>query len=619
MGKKTSKSSTPPRLIQDSPIYLEVWREFRKEGVKRVDLILTPYKGIPTSTLLNLLQQNLTAISASPKNDIKNWKLATTGETIAASLTLYELVVAALPLTQWWQRYFLNKHDYVNVTNEAADSGDMTQAESRSSVLIQDKEETEINFDWLIFNLHSIDKKFSEQNIFFPKISKEGIQNVLWSVSLNRKAFISLFESVPATKADAGRRVFDIDGSDITWAVLDTGIDARHIGFRKFDAASGLPAEVAMGKRTEARPNHTRIIATYDFTSFRELISNIIKFNKVQDKKVNPKLIEELRGFTKSDSNEQPTPSELQDTINLLEAGVRNGRMLEWALIEPFLRIPHNSDDYKFSETPSPHGTHVAGIIGANDASTNTEKNRRIIGMCPNINLYDIRVLNDNGEGEEFNILAAIQFIRWLNSQSDSQVIHGVNLSLSMLHDVDSFAAGRTPICEACQRLVVEGTVVVVAAGNLGLSNFRSASASGRDDTNDGVRVACITDPGNAENVITVGSTHRSKPHTYGVSFFSSRGPTSDGRYKPDLVAPGEKITSLVPGEGNSTKRMDGTSMAAPHVSGAAALLLAKHKELIGNPMKVKEILCKTATDLGRDRYFQGCGMLDVLRALQSV
>jgi hypothetical protein len=59
--------------------------------------------------------------------------------------------------------------------------------------------------------------------------------------------------------------------------------------------------------------------------------------------------------------------------------------------------------------------------------------------------------------------------------------------------------------------------------------------------------------------------------------------------------------------------------MAAPFVSGAAALLMARHKELKGQPARIKEILCSTATDLKRERSFQGYGMVDVLRAIQSI
>ena len=118
-------------------------------------------------------------------------------------------------------------------------------------------------------------------------------------------------------------------------------------------------------------------------------------------------------------------------------------------------------------------------------------------------------------------------------------------------------------------------------------------------------------------SVITVGATHRYWPHTYGVSFFSSRGPTGDGRLKPDLVAPGERITSCIPAR--NWKELDGTSMAAPHVSGAAAMLMARYSELIGQPRRIKRILCESATDLERERTFQGHGMLDVLRAFQSI
>jgi hypothetical protein len=86
---------------------------------------------------------------------------------------------------------------------------------------------------------------------------------------------------------------------------------------------------------------------------------------------------------------------------------------------------------------------------------------------------------------------------------------------------------------------------------------------------------------------------------------------------KPDIVAPGERIQSCLPDQGWG--ELDGTSMAAPHVSGAAAMLLARYSELISQPRQIKRILCESSTDLGRDRCFQGHGMLDVLRAFQQI
>jgi subtilisin family serine protease len=161
--------------------------------------------------------------------------------------------------------------------------------------------------------------------------------------------------------------------------------------------------------------------------------------------------------------------------------------------------------------------------------------------------------------------------------------------------------------------MVGNGVVVVAAAGNDGRSIYMTTQLRRQE----GYRVVSIADPGNTEAAITVGSTHRQEPHSYGVSYFSSRGPTGDGRAKPDLVAPGEKILSTVPG--GQLARQDGTSQAAPHVSGAAALLMSRHTELKGQPVRIKQVLMATATDLGRERHFQGAGLVDVMRALQSL
>jgi len=159
--------------------------------------------------------------------------------------------------------------------------------------------------------------------------------------------------------------------------------------------------------------------------------------------------------------------------------------------------------------------------------------------------------------------------------------------------------------------------VVVISCGNAG-----SGNATLDNGTVVPVSVALsIADPANAEEAIAVGSVHKTKPHTYGTSYFSSKGPTADGRQKPDLLAPGEKILSCSSDlqHGYQYKEDSGTSMAAPHVSGAIAAFLSVRKEFRGSPRQVKEIFKKSATDLGRDANFQGAGLVDLFRALGSV
>jgi subtilisin family serine protease len=329
--------------------------------------------------------------------------------------------------------------------------------------------------------------------------------------------------------------------------------------------------------------------ATFDFTSIRDLLC--------YDAPLWAKVPGHLQQRFQNDQ--------------LLASSLKSGREVDWGLLRPYIEVKH---DKTYVIPTSSHGTHVAGILAASWYKKVGEGQyvSRMKGICPDLNLYDLRVLDDDGNGDEFSLMSALQFVRSLNAHTDFVVIHGVNLSISIKHEVSNYACGRTPVCEECQRLVGSGIVVVASAGNDGYTELLNPEGSVK-----GYRSISITDPGNAEAVITVGSTHRDSPHTYGVSYFSSRGPTGDGRAKPDLVAPGEKIEAPIPYESSDT--LDGTSMAAPHVSGAAALLIARHRELAGQPERIKRVLCTTATDLGRERYFQGHGMVDILRAIQSV
>lgn len=311
------------------------------------------------------------------------------------------------------------------------------------------------------------------------------------------------------------------------------------------------------------------------------------------------------------------------------------------------------------------HGTHVAGIIAGartiaqgrivarsrvRDEQGNVKDSLaqplQIGGIAPRCKLLSLKVLDDEGKGRASRLIAAITEIQRINGGGRYLRVHGVNMSVGYDFEPEWFACGQSPLCVEVNRLVKSGVAVVVAAGNTGYgytqSKARGTVAAGLGLT--------INDPGNADLAVTVGSTHRDMPHVYGVSYFSSKGPTGDGRAKPDLVAPGEKIiscasgwtapadaglqqalaarvrswekglpTGLLEGTESQYREDSGTSMAAPHVSGAIAAFLSVRREFIGQPERVKDIFLGTATDLKRDPYFQGRGLVDLMRAIQSV
>jgi subtilisin family serine protease len=329
-----------------------------------------------------------------------------------------------------------------------------------------------------------------------------------------------------------------------------------------------------------------------------------------------------------------------------------NGRGITWAVMDTGIRYDHphfqqyaNIDrqlSKNFSSSASDqdkngHGTHVAGIIAGaapkldkgsyNVATFLEDENTPNVetldglpsGVAPQTKLINLKVLDDDATGSASMAILGLEYLRKINQASRDIRVDGVNMSLGYPFEPKVYGCGHSPLCAEVRRAVGAGIVVVVSCGN---SGYGAVQVEGRP-----VPIylnASITDPANAAEAIAVGSVHKSAPHTYGVSYFSSKGPTGDGRMKPDLVAPGEKVISCAlpfddPKQPYHYIEKSGTSAAAPHVSGAIAAFLSVHREFRGDPDAVKEVFMKSATDLGRQPNFQGAGLVDVMRAMTSV
>lgn len=419
--------------------------------------------------------------------------------------------------------------------------------------------------------------------------------SVIYRIWEDSDVSITLTRSSITVKADAAQRAFQALGEGIVWAVLDSGVSGDHPHFHSDKLTIGRVRTLELSAP----------VVHQDFTP------------------------------------------DGRASNGALPAGAQHAS----ALID---RLGH--------------GTHVAGIVAgawqsdgpegelvmatevrnenSDKADIRLEALRKISGIAPLCKVVSLKVIADVtrtddarqtvGQGKVSWVLMAIDQIQLWNQHGKRLQIHGVNMSLGYDFDPRWFACGQSPLCVEVDRLVRSGVAVVVSAGNGGYPTFIASTGKAEARYVD----MSITDPGNADLAITVGSTHRESPHTFGVSYFSSRGPTGDGRMKPDLVAPGERIRSCAAGieaakfDGVSSEatgdkgappprvlycEQSGTSMSAPHVSGAVAAFLSTRTEFIGQPTRVKALLMASAIDLGRERHFQGAGLLDLMKVMQNV
>lgn len=254
------------------------------------------------------------------------------------------------------------------------------------------------------------------------------------------------------------------------------------------------------------------------------------------------------------------------------------------------------TESVNFSDAPDAldhvgHGTHVAGTIASTGAASGGARK----GAAYGASLLNVKVLNDDGEGMDSSIIAGMEWA----AQHGAKV---ANLSLG-----GQPTDGTDPDSQALNQLTTQyGTLFVVAAGN-----------NGRPHT--------IATPGAADAALTVAATDRDDA----VARFSSRGPRIDGAFKPDISAPGDGIvedraagTSLGSPVDQYYTTLSGTSMATPHVTGAAALLAQEHPDY--SAAQLKSVLQSSSHTLGGPApgvvfgSGQGAGRLDAAAALNQ-
>lgn len=290
------------------------------------------------------------------------------------------------------------------------------------------------------------------------------------------------------------------------------------------------------------------------------------------------------------------------------------------------------------------HGTHVSGIIAGNGAaSTGTLFRHTFVGIAPQASLINARVLDANGAGSVSTVLAGLQ---WIVTNKSAYNIRVINLSLG--HPVgESYTTD--PLCQAVEAAWKAGIVVVCAAGNDGRAHTTKSSGTANEGW--GGAYGSIQSPANDPYVITVGAT-KSMDGVRGddrVATYSSRGPSRlNFVMKPDIIAPGNRVISLYAFnttlyawnsansaglpvnayENTATTSassdyfvLSGTSMAAPVVAGAAALMLQANPSLTPDTIKARLMVSAdkwTDPSGNADPCTYGAGYLDIPAALAA-
>lgn len=232
------------------------------------------------------------------------------------------------------------------------------------------------------------------------------------------------------------------------------------------------------------------------------------------------------------------------------------------------------------------HGTAVGGIVGGSGLLSGG----KFAGVAPECNFFVVKVIDDNGIGDTKSILDGM---RYVYANKDKFGIRVACMSFG------SEPIDPDPISKGAAALWNAGIVVVASGGN------------------NGPHKGTIKSPGISPQILTVGGVDFDENDNPFVAKFSSRGPYK-GFERPDIVAPAVDIHTTTVGKAYT--KMSGTSMAAPMIAGAVALMININPDI--TPDKIKEILLHNTTKVDNDKNASGWGMLNMsqtVNAMQSM